>query len=55
MPETTEKLWSSIGAKATLGEIQNQKISEVANWGQLPAGSKVTKTDVLFPRLEESK
>jgi methionyl-tRNA synthetase len=55
MPETTEKLWSSIGAKATLGDIKNQKISNLATWGQLPAGSKVTKTDVLFPRLEESK
>jgi methionyl-tRNA synthetase len=55
MPETTEKLWASIGAKASIGDISKQKISEVANWGQLPAGSKVTKTDVLFPRLEETK
>jgi methionyl-tRNA synthetase len=55
MPETTEKLWSSIGAKASIGDISTQKISDVANWGQLPAGSKVTKTDVLFPRLEEGK
>jgi methionyl-tRNA synthetase len=55
MPETTEKLWASIGAQSTLGDISKQKISEVANWGQLPAGSKVTKTDVLFPRLEEIK
>jgi methionyl-tRNA synthetase len=55
MPETTEKLWSSIGAQATLGDIKNQKISEVATWGQLPVGSTVTKTDVLFPRLEEIK
>jgi methionyl-tRNA synthetase len=55
MPKVTEKLWQSLGAKASLGEIGKQQIGKVANWGQLPAGSIVTKTDVLFPRLEEAK
>ena len=55
MPEVTEKLWKSLGAQAVLGDIGNQKISEVSNWGQLPTGSVVTKTEVLFPRLEEAK
>ena len=52
MPATTEILWESLGAKATLGEIGTQKISDVATWGQLPQGATVTKTPVLFPRLE---
>jgi methionyl-tRNA synthetase len=52
MPATTEILWESLGAKATLGEIGSQKVSDVATWGQLPQGSIVTKTPVLFPRLE---
>jgi methionyl-tRNA synthetase len=52
MPATTEILWESLGAKATLGEIGTQKISEIATWGQLPQGATVTKTPVLFPRLE---
>ena len=55
MPEVTEKLWQSLGAQASLGEIGKQQIDKVANWGQLPRGSTVTKTDVLFPRLEEAK
>ncbi len=55
MPEVTEKLWRSLGADKSIGDIKSQKISEVANWGQLPAGSTVTKTEVLFPRLEEAK
>jgi methionyl-tRNA synthetase len=55
MPEVTEKLWQSLGAQSSLGDIGKQQISKVANWGQLPAGSVVTKTDVLFPRLEEVK
>ena len=52
MPATTEILWESLGAKATLGEISAQKIEDVATWGQLPPGATVTKTPVLFPRLE---
>jgi methionyl-tRNA synthetase len=55
MPEVTEKLWQSLGAQSSLDEIGKQQISKVANWGQLPTGSTVTKTDVLFPRLEEAK
>jgi methionyl-tRNA synthetase len=53
MPATTETLWSSLGADLTLGPIGAQSIGKVAQWGQLPAGSKVTKGAVLFPRLEE--
>ena len=55
MPVVTEKLWQSIGGQSSLGEIGKQQISKVANWAQLPSGSVVTKTDVLFPRLEEVK
>ena len=53
MPATTEILWESLGALTTLGPISQQKIGDVAKWGVLPAGSKVTKGAVLFPRLEE--
>ncbi len=53
MPATTQTLWESLGAQETLGNIAEQKISDVARWGQLPAGSRVTKGAVLFPRLEE--
>jgi methionyl-tRNA synthetase len=52
MPATTEILWESLGAKSSLGEIGAQKIDDVATWGQLPQGAIVTKTPVLFPRLE---
>jgi methionyl-tRNA synthetase len=52
MPATTEILWESLGAKSSLGEIGAQKIENVGTWGQLPPGATVTKTPVLFPRLE---
>jgi methionyl-tRNA synthetase len=52
MPDTCEILWQSLGAQSTLGDLGAQTISSVAKWGQLPMGSVVTKTPVLFPRLE---
>jgi methionyl-tRNA synthetase len=52
MPATTEILWDSLGAHAVLGEIGAQSIASVGTWGQLPQGATVTKTPVLFPRLE---
>ena len=53
MPETCEKLWTSLGAGVSLGSIHDQKIGDVAKWGTLPKGSKVSKSSPLFPRLEE--
>ena len=54
MPATCEILWQSLGAQDKLGDLSAQKISDVATWGQLPAGARITKTPVLFPRLETS-
>jgi methionyl-tRNA synthetase len=53
MPETSQKLWDSLGADASLGALADQKVQESGEWGKLPAGSTVTKGAVLFPRLEE--
>jgi methionyl-tRNA synthetase len=53
MPETSQKLWDSLGAEAGLGALADQRIQEAGTWGLLPAGSTVTKGAVLFPRLEE--
>jgi methionyl-tRNA synthetase len=55
MPTTCEILWQSLGAQDELGTLSSQKISDVATWGQLPAGARVTKTPVLFPRLESAE
>jgi len=52
MPGTTEILWESLGANSSIGPLGAQVISDVATWGQLPEGTIVTKTPVLFPRLE---
>ncbi|MDH6113594.1 methionyl-tRNA synthetase [Kitasatospora sp. MAP12-15] len=52
MPETSQRLWDSLGADASLGALGDQRVQEVGRWGTLPAGSVLTKGAVLFPRLE---
>ncbi|WP_034267472.1 methionine--tRNA ligase [Actinospica robiniae] len=53
MPKSSAALWESLGAEASLGALAEQKVQDTGRWGQLPAGSTVTKGAVLFPRLEE--
>jgi len=53
MPKSMSELWASLGAEATLGPIATQRIGSVANWGQLPPGSTITKGEAMFPRIEE--
>jgi methionyl-tRNA synthetase len=55
MPETSEKLWDSLGAESHLGSLTDQRVGDAARWGQLPQGATVTKGAALFPRLEEPK
>ncbi|MCZ7417833.1 methionine--tRNA ligase [Streptomyces sp. WMMC897] len=53
MPETSQKLWDSLGAGPHLGPLAEQHVQDAGRWGLLPAGATVTKGAVLFPRLEE--
>ncbi|QMU69985.1 methionine--tRNA ligase [Streptacidiphilus sp. P02-A3a] len=54
MPESSQKLWDSLGAEASLGALADQHVQEAATWGQLPTGATVTKGAALFPRLDDS-
>jgi len=53
MPKSSAALWESLGAEPSLGALAAQRVQDSGRWGQLPAGSTVTKGAVLFPRLEE--
>ncbi|MCL6551357.1 MAG: methionine--tRNA ligase [Acidothermus cellulolyticus] len=53
MPRACSRLWEQLGAEATLGPLGSQRISDTARFGVLPAGSRLTKGDPLFPRLAE--
>ena len=52
MPKSSAALWSALGAEGALGALGDQRIDAVAAWGQLPAGTTVTKPPSLFPRIE---
>ena len=52
MPRATAALWDSLGADDAIGPLADQRIADVGAWGQLPAGTPVTKGAVLFPRIE---
>lgn len=48
MPETSAEVWRRLG----LGDISEvTDVAAEAVWGRLPAGSKVTKGDPLYPRI----
>ncbi len=52
LPKATAKLWSALGAGASLGALDAQSIREAGEWGQLPVGTQVTPLEPLFPRVE---
>jgi methionyl-tRNA synthetase len=50
MPKSMAALWSDIGAdESGLGK----NFADLAAWGQLNPGVKITKSESLFPRIEE--
>jgi methionyl-tRNA synthetase len=55
MPISTKKLWNSLGAESSLGPIEKHFIAQASNWGQLKPGTKTSKGEILFPRLEETE
>ncbi|SFL16686.1 methionine--tRNA ligase [Streptomyces pini] len=55
MPRTSGLLWDSLGAEPALGALADQRVQDAGAWGLLPAGTRVTKGQALFPRLEEPK
>ena len=55
MPKATLSLWQSIGAHDVLGDLAQQRIDLAGDWSLLPAGTRTSKGDVLFPRLPEDE
>jgi methionyl-tRNA synthetase len=53
MPRTSRALWSSLGADQAIGRLADQRVDDIARWGQLPAGTPITKGAALFPRLAD--
>ena len=53
MPIATEKLWTALGADASIGALLAQPIRAAGQWGALRPGSTVTALSPLFPRVEQ--
>jgi methionyl-tRNA synthetase len=52
MPETSAEVWRRLG----LGDITAvTDVAGEAEWGRLPAGSRVTKGEPLYPRIYEEE
>ncbi len=49
MPRAAAELWSQLGIDAPLDA---QRLPEAARWGALAPGTKTTKGEALFPRLD---
>jgi methionyl-tRNA synthetase len=49
MPGAAQRLWDQLGIEAPLAD---QRLPEAARWGGLEPGTKTTKGEALFPRLE---
>lgn len=52
LPRATATLWESLGGAEVNGALLDQRIDEVARWGQIPIGTTITKKPSLFPRIE---
>jgi methionyl-tRNA synthetase len=50
MPSAAERLWEQLGISDPL---TSQRLPDAARWGGLAAGTKTSKGDPLFPRLDE--
>lgn len=53
LPRACASLWEQLGADTALGSLTDQRMGAVAPLGQLPAGVRVRKGDLLFPRLDQ--
>jgi methionyl-tRNA synthetase len=51
MPSAADRLWTQL-ALDTTDPLDQKRLPQATEWGQLPVGTKTHKGDSLFPRLE---
>ena len=52
VPKATAELWAALGAEPALGGLVDQRLRSAGDWGQLPAGTRVSALEPLFPRID---
>lgn len=53
-PASAARLWRQLGCEEYLGKLEDQRIDKL-EWGQLKSGTKVGKSEPIFPRLDKAK
>ena len=51
-PKATAKLWAGLTA-GSAGNLDDQRLAEAGDWGQLKPGIKLAELEPLFPRVED--
>jgi methionyl-tRNA synthetase len=51
LPDSTSKIWRQLGQ---VGPISERRIDSL-QWGQLKPGTKITRAETLFPRIEKAE
>lgn len=52
MPNTAPKIWQQLGLGSD-GAFDNVRLDDAQGWGRLPTGTKVSKPEPIFPRIED--
>ncbi len=52
MPNTAPKIWQQLGLGLDFA-FDGVRLDDAQGWGRLPAGTKVSKPEPIFPRIED--
>src|SRR5712692_1310481 len=55
LPETTKRIWRSLGLPGNPGNEALNASVDVNNWGKLKPGTRIGKPEAVFPRIEKSE
>ena len=49
MPSAAARLWEQLGIEQTL---ESQRLADAGAWGRMAPGTRTTKGESLFPRVD---
>jgi methionyl-tRNA synthetase len=55
LPDSTTKIWKSLGLSGVPSELQFDASVNRDNWGRLRPGTRIGKPEAVFPRIEKAE
>jgi methionyl-tRNA synthetase len=55
LPDSTTKIWKSLGLSGAPSELQFDARVNRENWGRLRPGTRIGRIEALFPRIEKAE